>query len=55
MFIMRITVMAFKHCANTNFEFKDSEEAQGGDTSTLVADSGFHGLTDPENFGVGSL
>lgn len=26
-----------------------------GDTSTLVADCGFHGLTDPENFCIGSL
>lgn len=47
--------MVFKHCAKTNFEFKDSEEAQGGNMSILVADSGFHVLTDPENFCVGSL
>jgi len=47
--------MALKQCAKTNFEIKDSEETQGGNTSTLVAASGFHRLTDPENFRVVSL
>lgn len=52
MYTAYITLMAFKHCNETNFEFKHSEEAQGGNTSTLVADSV---LTDPEDFCVGSL
>lgn len=55
MFIVHATVMEFKHCAKTNFEFKHSEEAQLGNMATLVADSAFHGLTYPENFCVGSL
>lgn len=41
--------MAFKHCAKANFEFKDPEEAQGGNMSTLAADSGFWESADPEN------
>lgn len=41
--------MAFKHCAKAKFEFKDPEEAQGGNMSTLAADSGFWESADPEN------
>lgn len=55
MFIVHVTVMEFKHCAKASFEFKHSEEAQLGNMATLAADSGFHGLTYPENFCVGSL
>lgn len=51
---VHIFVKAFKHCAKANFEFKESEEAQGGNVSTLAADSGFHELSDPENSGAGS-
>lgn len=46
--------MAFKHCAKANSKFKDSEEVQGDNVSTLAVDSGFHELADPENSCAGS-
>lgn len=51
---VHIFVKAFKPCAKANFKFKESEEAQGGNMSTLAADSVFRELSDPENSGAGS-